>query len=428
MASDARALERSVTMRGAVLLGLGSILGTGVFVSLAIAAGVGGSLALPAVIIAALVAAANGLSSAQLAATYPVSGGTYEYGHRTIGPAAGFVAGWMFLCAKSASAATAALGAGAYILTIARFDDHVARIALAVGITALITLLVAGGMRRSERANRIIVSFTLLALGALFFRAAPEITLERLLPAFDGRDGIAALLESSALVFVAFTGYGRIATLGEEVRDPHSTIPRAIIVTLVVSLVLYAAVMAAGIGTLGAAGFAELTEGGGAPLARLAGIVGGAPLAALLTIGAITAMLGVLLNLVLGLSRVALAMARRRDLPSHLAAVDDDASPRASVYAIGVVVGLLALTGDVRTTWSFSAVTVLIYYALTNVAALRLPPQNRLYPRWIAVAGLAGCLALAAFVDPWIWLAAAALMLVGFLFRFLNRRQPSGTP
>lgn len=408
-------------MAGAVMLGLGSILGTGVFVSLAIAAGTGGALALPAVVIAAAVAAANGLSSAQLAATFPVSGGTYEYAYRLVGRHSGFVAGWMFLAAKSASAATAALGAGGYILVLAGVDDDRIRIAMAVAIAITITLLVAGGMRRSERVNRAIVSLTLLSLAALVWFAIPHVRFENLTPAGDASQ-LPSLFEAAALIFVAFTGYGRVATLGEEIRDPRKAIPRAIILTLFVSLVLYIGIMAAGIGVLGAEGFSALTQERGAPLARLAEIVSGSRLALVLSAGAITAMLGVLLNLILGLSRVALAMARRNDLPSRLAVIDDDRSPRASVYVIGAAVTLLALTGDVKATWSFSAVTVLIYYALTNIAALRLSRENRLYPRWIAVVGLIGCLGLAAFIDWRMWALAAGLMAAGFAVRAVSRR------
>lgn len=417
--NEVSSLERTVSLSGAVLLGLGSILGTGVFVSLAIAAGNGGSLALWAVVIAGLVAAANGLSSAQLAATFPVSGGTYEYAHRTVNQYAGFVAGWMFLCAKSASAATAALGIASYALRFTSVENDFARTAVAAGVSLAMTALVAGGMRRSEQVNRVIVGFTLLSLLVLIAASVPSVARENF---GSGTGSLPSLFESAALVFVAFTGYGRVATLGEEVRDPRSTIPKAIIATLVVTIILYVAVMGAGIGVLGAEAFGGLTEDGDAPLAALADVVGGEGLAALLAVGALTAMLGVLLNLVLGLSRVALAMGRRSDLPAGLGVIGKGSSPRAAAWAVGAGITLLTLSGDVRTTWSFSAVTVLIYYALTNLAALRLHAAQRLYPRWIAVAGLAGCLGLAVFIDARIWIAALALTVGGLVVRAISRR------
>src|SRR5690606_8909573 len=144
-------LARVVGVPGAVLMGLGSIVGTGIFVSIGLAAGVAGPSVVIAVALAAVVATFNGLSSAQLAASHPVSGGTYEYGYRYLNPTLGFVAGWMFLCAKSASAATAALGFGGYALSAFDITDRRARIALGVATLALLTAIVAGGMRRSNR-------------------------------------------------------------------------------------------------------------------------------------------------------------------------------------------------------------------------------------------------------------------------------------
>src|SRR5690606_25326682 len=225
--------------------------------------------------------------------------------------------------------------------------------ALGVGAALAITAFVAGGIRRSNRGNALIVTVTLAGLVALVAAAIPAIIPERLgnftpiLPRGVGEgsaaeagaavgmgeagaaEGAAALFHGAALMFVAFTGYGRIATLGEEVRNPQRVIPRAVIVTMVVVTALYL-----GVGFAGA---------------------------------------GVLLNLVLGLSRVLLAMARRGDAPAYLSRIDAArASPVASVWTCGALVAAIALTGDVRIAWSFSAFTVLVYYAITNLAALRL--------------------------------------------------------
>ena len=233
-------LARVVGIPGAVLMGLGSIVGTGIFVSVGVAAGVAGPAVLLAVALAAVVATFNGLSSAQLAASHPVSGGTYEYGYRYLNPALGFTAGWMFLCAKSASAATAALGFAGY--TLAAFDvtDRWARIGVAVAIVGVLTAVLAGGMQRSNRTNAIIVSFTLLALGAFVLAGIPT-AIDGARTSFDGAltgTGARELLHATALMFVAYTGYGRIATLGEEVKEPATTIPRAIVVALLGTMVL----------------------------------------------------------------------------------------------------------------------------------------------------------------------------------------------
>jgi APA family basic amino acid/polyamine antiporter len=211
-------------------------------------------------------------------------------------------------------------------------------------------------------------------------------------------------------MFVAYTGYGRIATLGAEVRDPARIIPRAVIVTLAVSFALYMAVAAASIGAVGAAAFHAATVDGAAPLERVADAVGHPWLARLLAFGALTAMLGVLLNLVLGLSRVVFAMGGRGDLPAALATTrGPERTPTPAILVVGIVVIALIALQDVKATWSFSAFTVLVYYALTNLAALGLPADARRYPRVLAWIGLLGCTALAFAVD------LAALRLGGTL-------------
>ena len=225
---QATGLRRVVGVPGAVLMGLGSILGTGIFVSIGVAAGVTGPSVILAVVLAAAVAAFNGLSSAQLAASHPVSGGTYEYGYRYLNPALGFTAGWMFLCAKSASAATAALGFAGYVLAAAGASTASFRTLLAVAATVVLTLVVAGGMRRSNRTNAVIVALTVLALLGFVVSGLPSAlknasrTLGNFFGATDANGGTAGLLHATALMFVAYTGYGRIATLGEEIRDPQT--------------------------------------------------------------------------------------------------------------------------------------------------------------------------------------------------------------
>lgn len=377
-----------------------------------------------AVALAAVVAGANALSSAQLAAAHPVSGGTYEYGYRYLKPAAGFGAGWMFLLAKSASAATAALGFAGYALSLLypRAPESM-RTVVALLLVAILTAIVAAGVRRTMRVNVVIVSITLLSLAAFLAIALPFLEFNRFTPFFapeDGRTELGALLYAAALSFVAYTGYGRIATLGEEVREPRKTIPKAVVTTISVTMVIYVLVAAAGVGVLGATGMAIMTAETGAPLEVAAGSLIGAPGRIILALGAVTAMVGVLLNLILGLSRVLLAMGRRGDMPEIFARISRN-TPLPAVLTMGAVVFAIVLVGDVRLTWSFSAVTVLIYYAVTNAAALALPSPDRLYARWISWLGLLGCLSLAAFVDPEILFVAAGVLLLGFLWYAIRR-------
>lgn len=423
-------LKRQVGVMGATMMGLGSIIGTGIFVSIGIAAGAAGPAVLLAIAVAAVVATCNGLSSAQLAANHPVSGGTYEYGYRWLHPALGFTAGWMFLCAKSASAATAALGFSGYLLNALRPSDSSGLIPLAVGAVIVLTVLVLTGIRRSNITNIVIVSVTILSL--LFFVVAGLPTVFRsdggnLKPFFSplpaDASPLAGFLEACALMFVAYTGYGRIATLGEEIHNPRRSIPKAIIVTLLVSMVLYMSVGLISIAAVGSKTLANATGQQAAPLEIVARRFDVPAAGSIVAIGAVTAMLGVLLNLILGLSRVVLAMGRRSDVPAVFAKLDrSESSPRAAVILVGLLIGGLVLVGDVKTTWSFSAFTVLVYYALTNLSAIRLSEEERLYSRIIPWIGLASCLFLAFWVDARIWLAGLGTIGVGLVWHAVARR------
>ncbi|MCC5822811.1 MAG: amino acid permease [Planctomycetes bacterium] len=416
------------------MMGLGSILGTGVFVSVGIAAGVAGPAVVLAIALAGVLAVCNALSSAQLAASHPVSGGTYEYGYRYLTPTLGFGAGWMFLCAKSASAATAALGFAGYTLHAAGVDSRPARTALALGAVVVLTGLVLAGVRRSNRANTVIVGATLVALAFFVVAGLRSAVLnagDNLTPFFGGLDdsvpATRRLLEATALMFVAYTGYGRIATLGEEVAEPRRTIPRAIVITLIVSMTLYIAVGLVGVAGAGVGVFAGDGTRAAAPLEVAARSFGVPGAGWVLAAGAVTAMLGVLLNLILGLSRVALAMGRRGDLPGVFARVSTAGSPGPAVVGIGLVIALIAATGDIRLAWSFSAFTVLVYYAVTNLAATRLAREDRLYHPLIAWFGLAGCLGLAFWVESRVWIAGLGVLAAGLLVRWVMRRVLSGS-
>jgi basic amino acid/polyamine antiporter, APA family len=420
------ALKRELGVFGATMMGMGAMVGAGVFVSIGIAAGIIGPALVFAIALAAIVATCNALSSAQLAANLPVSGGTYEYGYVHLTPWLGFTAGWMFLCAKTASAATAALGFAGYLLQA--FASDISPVPVAVVTAAVLTALVAAGIRQSNRANIVIVSTTIFALaffivsGALAVWSKGSQPWQPFFQPSDNSGPTAALFHATALMFVAFTGYARIATLGEEVREPRETIPHAIIITLLATAILYGGVAAVGISTIGAQQMSEAAKSEVAPLVVAARTFGIPAASLIISIGAMTAMLGVLLNLILGLSRMLLAMSRRRDIPGLFASVNSSGSPVVAVIAVGVAIGALALIGDVKITWSFSAFTVLIYYAITNLAALRLPKTDRHYSPLYAWVGLAACLFLAFWVERNIWLVGLGLIAAGLIWRYLASR------
>ena len=387
-------------MFGAIVTGLGSILGTGAFVSIGLASGMWGDSVIWAIPLAAVVAVFNGLSSAFLAGRFPVAGGTYEYAYRTINPWFGFTSGWLFLLAKTASAASAALGVALYM----GVDSPVVPVAAA----SLVTLLVVAGIRRTAVANTVLISMTIAAIAWFALSGitgkGPKVSLIIEPPTGD-------LLGAVAFLFVAYTGYGRIATLGEEVREPAKTIPRAVIVTLAVAAILYMAIELGG----------RAMAGPGWGLALQMGFLD----MPLVTVGAITAMLGVLLNLVLGLSRVWLAMGRRGDMPPTLAVLSNRGQPRKAILLSGLLVATVSLIGDISAAWSFSAMTVLLYYGVTNLAALTV--DRRRPTAWL---GLGSCLFLSFFVPLEIWLVGLALIAVGLVWKtaFAGIRQvPSAT-
>ena len=421
-------MKREIGLAGAILMGLGSIVGTGVFVSIGIAAGVAGSNVLPAIFFASLLAICNGLSSAQLAANHPVSGGTYEYGHRWLTPTLGFSAGWLFLCAKSASAATALLGLAGYLCTAtigAQYSGGVLLIVLALVVLAVLTTMTLVGIKRTNVMNSLIVATTLVSLILLVCFGMPS-AISRAEQNLAGllvmdKQAPTDLLQATALMFVAYTGYGRIATLGEEVKSPRITIPRAMIMTLAVTMALYLTVGFVAVALVGPKELALSAKTSVAPLLHAAQSLNTPWINVVLLVGAITAMLGVVLNLILGLSRVALAMARRNDLPESLSSVNENGIPKSATILVVVIIGGLVLLGDVRVSWSFSAFTVLLYYSLTNLCAISIEKEARLYPAWISWVGLVGCFSLAFWITPKIVYIGLIVLLAGFVLRAILR-------
>lgn len=416
-------LKIQVTLPGAVMMGMGSIVGTGVFVSLGLAAGLTGPSMILSLFLAGILATCNGLSTAQLAASHPLSGGTYEYAYRYLNPWLGYFAGWLFVCAKCASAATAAIGFGGYFVYLFGITSLEAW-QLGLIATGLVTLLCLFGINRTSLFNTIIVSLTLVSLLVFVFFIFNNIQIENFHPFFNAQDNKQGLLHgflgATALMFVAYTGYGRIATLGEEIKDPVKNIPKAIVITLAISFLLYMAVAIVAMGTVGSSSFYQFTVASMAPLEEIAKQVNHITIAKFLSLGAITAMLGVLLNLILGVSRVIYAMGKKEDLPFHFSKVNKkSAIPYVSVVTSGLIIFFLVFLKDIKMTWSFSAFTVLFYYAITNASALRLPKEKRLYPRIYAWMGLLGCLTLSLWVDFRALALGLLLLIIGACWRWL---------
>nr|WP_275941224.1 APC family permease [Planosporangium flavigriseum] len=399
-------------VRDAVVLGLGSMLGAGVFVVFApaTAAAGGGAGLLVALAIAGLVAFCNATSSARLAARYPESGGTYVYGRERLGEFAGYLAGWGFVVGKTASCAAMALTVGLYAAPALARPIAVAAV---VALTAVNLL----GVTKTAGVTRWLVAVTLGVLGVV---VAVGLTHARVVPLDGSGTRPTGVLTAAGLLFFAFAGYARIATLGEEVRDPERTIPRAIPVALGAVLVVYAVVAVTALAVLGAPRLAVTP----APLAAVVQAAGVPGLAWLVRLGAAVAVLGVLLALLAGVARTTLAMARRRDLPESLAEIHPARRvPHRAQLLIGAVVVALVALADVRGAIGFSSVTVLVYYAIANASALTLPGRGRVVP----AVGLVGCVVLAASL-PWHSVLAGVLVLCAGALWFLARRRHPPLP
>ncbi len=390
-------LRRSLGTVDAVVVGLGSMLGAGIFVSLAPAAAAAGSGLLVGLAIAAVIAYCNATSSARLAALYPQSGGTYVYGRERLGPFWGYAAGWSFVVGKTASCAAMALTVGFYAWPQ---QAHGVAVAVVLTLTAVNVL----GVQKSALLTRVIVAVVLAVLAVVVaaILGSGGVEFGRLALGEDATAG--GVLQAAGLLFFAFAGYARIATLGEEVRDPARTIPRAISIALGLTLLVYVAVAVTVLAELGSATLAAAT----APLADAVVAAGQPGLEPVVRIGAVVAAAGALLALILGVSRTTLAMSRDRHLPGALTAVHPrfDSPYRAEV-AVGMVVAAIAAVADVRAAIGFSSFAVLVYYAIANASAFTLGA------RLIPVFGLVGCLVLAFSLPLTSILTGTAVVAIG---------------
>lgn len=408
-------LQRRLGLTDAVFIGLGAMIGAGVFAVWGPAADAAGTGLLIGLAIAAVVALGNATSSAQLAAAHPTSGGTYAYGRAELGPWWGFTAGWGFVIGKTASCAAMALTFAAYAAP-SGWERPVALAAVAA-----LTIVNWFGVTRTAQAARVIVVAVLLALAVGVTASISAADAPGWLsPDTLAEGGVYGTLQSAGLLFFAFAGYARIATLGEEVRDPQHLIPRAIVLAFLIALAVYIAVGVAVLGTLGPAGTAASAQ----PVADAAAASGWGWVDPVVRIGAAAASLGALLALIAGVSRTTFAMAREHDLPVALARVHPRWHvPHRAELAVAAAVLLLVAFVDLRGAIGFSSFGVLLYYLVANVAAFRQRGDARRYPVALQVIGGIGCLVLAATL-PWQSVAAGVVVVAaGIAYRAVRLRR-----
>ncbi|MEV1131533.1 APC family permease [Agromyces sp. NPDC049794] len=433
-------LARRLGLRDAVAIGLAAMIGAGVFAVWAPAAQAAGAWLLVGLAIAAVVAVANAGSTAQLAVRYPEAGGAYRYGRERLGPWPGFLAGWGFVIGKTASCAAMAITAAAYLVPSAwQKPVAVAAVVVLVGVNVL-------GVTRTARVASVIVSAVLAVLVVVVAAGIASIAgagwatgglgdTSSIVPPVGAPDGAAAaiastygVLQSAALIFFAFAGYARIATLGEEVRDPTRTIPRAIGVAFAIVVVVYAAVGTAALGVLGPGALASSA----APLVDVVGVAGWLWAEPIVRVAAGVAALGSLLALIAGVGRTGLAMARDGELPRPLTTVHPRFGvPHIAELTVGLAVVVLVLVADLRGAIGFSSFGVLLYYLVANASALTQPSRERLVPRWLSWLGAIGCVALVVTLPLPSIVAGIAVFAVGAVVRLIvlgARRRRGGAP
>lgn len=406
-------LQRRLTLSDAILLGLGSMLGAGVFVVWGPAVQAAGGWLLVGLALAAVVAFFNATASAQLAARYPTSGGAYVYGRAQLGPTWGFLAGWGFVVGKTASAAAMALAIAAYLTP----DGWQPRV-FAVAVVVLLAAVNYRGITKTALATRVIAVIVLGLLLALVVTNGIAVSDGHPWDLPGAFPGVYGILQSAGFLFFAFAGYSRLATLGEEVIEPRRTIPLAILGALGIAVLVYAAIGTSVLAVLGV----EAVVAVPAPLADAASM-GPYPVVGwwAARIGAGVAAGGALLSLLAGISRTTLAMARNADLPRALAEIHPTNKTPYVADAVGVlVVCALVWFVDLRGAIGFSAAGVLVYYFITNAAAFT-QTEDRRSPRAFQVLGMCLCVVLVVTL-PWQSIVGAAVAFgIGLLYRLVAR-------
>jgi len=389
-------------------IGVAAMLGAGVFYVWTPAFELAGSWLILSLLIAGVVATLNGLVTAQLAMQLPVSGGIYAYAGHYRGPYLGFLAGWLFVTGKTASAAAIAYIAASYLA-----PDYAREIA--AGLVAIFTAIIVSGIRVAAGVS-IAISLTVI-LGVVWFAAPRKISASW--PIFETDPSLMGIATAAGLFFFAFAGYARMATLGEEARNPTRTIPRAIVGALWIVFVIYLMVALA------------IT-----PALQNASVIPDAPLqllssaesASVMVVLAVVASLGSLMAILAGLSRTTLAMGRSRDLPLVLSRVSSHTKGPV-VAEITVAMAAIALIFFTNPLWlvGLSSAGVLTYYAIGHLSALAQPPAQRFLPTVVPTLGLVLCGLLVITLPAASLIAAAASALVGTLWFLLNplrRAQP----
>jgi len=378
-------MKRVLGVGGATVVGLGAMLGTGVFAAWTPAAAYAGSALLVALVCAAGVAALNAVSTGALARGLPEAGGAYAYGRAYLGRPAAIVAGYAFVIGKASSAGAAALTIGAYAWP---GQERLVGLA-AVGLALALDLR---GIVKSVQVTAVLVAVVLGVLAVFVATAVPGATGAP--SAAASPESAISVLAAAGILFVAFAGYARVTVLGEEVRDPERTIPRAMIVSFAIVIIVYAAVAFIVL--------AALDDGialSAAPLESIAAANASDPIVMAVRVGAVIAAGAVLLSLIAGIGRTLFAMGRGGDAPRALAVVSQRTGvPGRAEFAAALLAGAVVLVGGIGFALALSGATILAYYAVAHLSVLaRVRARQAGWALGLASGlGLLGCLTVIA--------------------------------
>jgi APA family basic amino acid/polyamine antiporter len=414
--SGPQELKRTLGLFDATAISVGAIIGAGIFVVTGIAAAAAGPALVISMLIAAAVSLFTALSFAELAAWQPKEGSIYEYAYQLVSPFAGFLVGWMWMMSNVFAGAAVSLGFAHYL---ADWFPFLPAAWTAPLVCLAFTAVNYFGIRQSARLNNVIVVAKLLILAFFAVFGLLHAKTAYFVPFAPSKVGI---LYGACFIFFAYGGFARVAIVAEEIRDAKRNVPRAIMLSLAVSTAVYLLVGAVAVGLVGAPVLAASKS----PLTRAIAATGSGLAASVVSTGALLATAGVLLTSILGVSRMAYAMAKRRDLPGALSGLHPKHhTPGLAVWLTGALMTLLVLVADLSRVVAVSTFALLFYYTLANMSALRLRASERLYPRSVSVLGAASCLGLSIFIffaSRDAWLIGLAGLAAGAVLHVVKRK------
>jgi basic amino acid/polyamine antiporter, APA family len=417
-------LRRTVGPLGASLSGIGIVLGAGIYVLVGEASGEAGNAVWAAFLLAAFLAAATGLSYAELTAMIPESGAAAAYADEAFGSRAAFVTGWMDVIVNIVAVPAVALGFGGYFASLVGGDPTV----IALGVILVCGAIVLSGIGQTIGLASLFAVIEAGGLLLVLFFGAPFLGDVDLL-SLD--HGVAGLFAGAALVFFAYEGFEEIATLSEEVRDPTRNIPRALLIAIAVTTVLYVAVAAVAVSVIPAATLSLDSS----PLSSVVEVAAGARWGDALAVLALFATFNTVLLILATGPRAMYGMSQRGLLPRVIGLIWERRGTPWVGILIATVIGLLfSLTGDIGYVAQVTNFAVFALFVMVNASVIRLrwnqPERERPFRvtpmigrlPLVPVLGLIGAVTLAAFMSTGALLTGAGALLAGFLASFVLLR------